>query len=143
MIIRKAKSSDLEYVAEIYKKAYSERPYLEKWNKGMLVKKLKEDSKTTEIYVADTDKRVVGFIMFSIYDWYNGKWAYIEDFAILKEYRGMGLGKSLMERVETDCKNAHVKRILLDVYKKANAINLYTELGYKENGYVTMEKKLR
>jgi ribosomal protein S18 acetylase RimI-like enzyme len=143
MVIRKAKLNDLEEIAKIYKKSYSERPYFEKWRETIVVKNLKEEFKVSRIYVAEVEGKIAGFILFSIYDWHNGKWAYIEDFATLKEYRGQGLGKALMDKVESDAKKAKVKTIVLDVHRDSKAIEMYRRGGYKENGYVAMQKKLR
>ncbi len=142
MIIRKAKRSDLEEVSDIYRRAYHERPYNERWKKRTALKNIREEFDSGIIYVAQNERQIAGFIAFSIYEWDDGKRTYVEDFAMLKEYRGMGVGKSLMKKVISDSRKARVKRIVLDVHKASKAFNLYKELGFKENGYVTMEKKL-
>lgn len=143
MIIRRAKRSDLEQIAEIYRKAYSEPPYYERWNKKMALERIRDELEEGKIYVAEVDNKVAGFIAFSTYDWFDGKWGYIDDFAMLKEYRGMGIGTALMKKVEDDLRKAKAIVIDLRVHKKAKAYNMYKKLKYKENGYVDMEKRLK
>ncbi len=142
MIIRKANSRDSKGIAEIYRRVYSEAPYHEKWSKKTALERVRDELEDGKIYVAEVEKKVAGFIAFSTYEWFDGKWGYIDDFAILKEYRGRGIGKMLMKKVEEDLRKAKVKVIDLRVHKKAKAFNMYKKLKYKENGYVDMEKKL-
>jgi len=142
MIIRKANSKDLKQIAEIYKEVYSEAPYHEKWNKKMALERVRDELEDGKIYIAEVEKKVAGFIAFSTYEWFDGKWGYIDDFAMLKEYRGMGIGKMLMKKAEDDLRKAKARVIDLRVHKKAKAFNMYKKLKYKENGYIDMEKKL-
>lgn len=48
--------------------------------------------------------------------------------AIAKEYRGLGLGKKLMLKVESDCKKKNYKSINLGA--RLNAIDFYKGMGY-------------
>jgi ribosomal protein S18 acetylase RimI-like enzyme len=142
MIIRKAKSGDLKDIAEIYRKAYSESPYYEKWNRKMALERVRDELEDGKIYVAEVEKKIAGFIAFSTYEWFDGRWGYIDDFAMLKEYRGRGIGKMLMKKVEDDLRKTGVRTIDLRVHRKAKAFNMYKKLKYKENGYIDLEKKL-
>jgi ribosomal protein S18 acetylase RimI-like enzyme len=142
MIIRKARSKDAIDIADIYRRVYSEAPYHERWSKKTALGRVRDEMEDGKIYVAEVEKKVAGFIAFSTYEWFNGKWGYIDDFGMLKEYRGMGIGKMLMKKAEDDLRKAKIRVIDLRVHKKAKAFNMYKKLKYKENGYVDMEKKL-
>lgn len=143
MIIRKAKTQDIPAIAQIYKSAYSEKPYFENWNYDYLVRKLRRSMKDMKIYVAEADKNVAGFIVFSIYYGYNGKWTYIEDIATSRDFRGRGIGEALMNKAESESRKYKVKGISLNVNINASAMELYNKLGYKKNDMLGMEKKLK
>lgn len=69
--------------------------------------------------------------------------------AVIKQYRGMRLGKKLMEYVEAELKKRGAKRILLS--SQIRAKGFYKSLGYTEYGdkyydqhcpHIAMEKRL-
>lgn len=66
--------------------------------------------------------------------------------AILKEFRGKGIGKSLMSAIETEARNYGYRRLCLSVDPKNPACRLYNQFGYVQVGwfetYWTMEKEL-
>jgi ribosomal protein S18 acetylase RimI-like enzyme len=143
MIIRKASSKDLKQVAEIYAEVYSEGPYHEKWDSKMVAKKTKESLNDLIIYVAEIQKKIVGFIIFYDFMWDRGKRAYIEDMGVLKEYRGQGIASKLFKKAEEVLRKKGVSKIILDVSTKSKALKLYERIGYKKSGYVQMEKRLK
>lgn len=56
---------------------------------------------------------------------------YISNIAIYSEFRGKGLGRELIKKVEEDAKRKYSKKVVLDVEKEnIRAIKFYTELGY-------------
>ena len=62
---------------------------------------------------------------------YDGEY-YISNIAIYPQYRGQGVGKELILKVEIKAKMFGLEKIVLDVEKEnASAINFYRKLGYK------------
>lgn len=57
--------------------------------------------------------------------------AYISTVVIKKEFRGFGIGKTLLEKVILDCKLHGFKEIKLEVDNNNNrAISLYSKMGF-------------
>jgi ribosomal protein S18 acetylase RimI-like enzyme len=60
------------------------------------------------------------------------KQGYIFDIFVKKEFRGKGIGKILLEKAESHCREKGYSRILLRVFvNNANAIGLYNKMGFK------------
>ena len=57
---------------------------------------------------------------------------YLSNIAVYPEFRGLGLGKKLLEVIEKEARKAGNKRIVLDVeIDNKKAIRLYESFGYK------------
>jgi ribosomal protein S18 acetylase RimI-like enzyme len=60
------------------------------------------------------------------------KHGYIYDIFVKKEFRGKGIGKILLEKAQSYCREKGYSRILLMVsVNNANAIELYNKSGFK------------
>jgi ribosomal protein S18 acetylase RimI-like enzyme len=60
------------------------------------------------------------------------KHGYIYDIFVKKEFRGKGIGRTLLEKAQSYCREKGYSRILLMVYvNNANAIGLYNKMGFK------------
>ncbi|MDR3245900.1 MAG: GNAT family N-acetyltransferase [Prevotellaceae bacterium] len=58
----------------------------------------------------------------------------IHDVIVLKEYRGKGIGRRLMNAIVTEAEKRKCSRITLEVRKdNAKAQNLYKSLGFEES----------
>jgi predicted GNAT family N-acyltransferase len=53
----------------------------------------------------------------------------VERVAVIKENRGQGFGKEVMENIENEAKKKKVSKLILNSQK--NAIDFYKSLGYK------------
>ena len=76
-------------------------------------------------------------------------YAKIERMAVLKAYRRQGIGRSLLDLIETELKKRHKKKVIL--HAQVSAIPFYKACGYEEVGehfkeasieHVEMQKKL-
>ncbi len=141
--IREATKSDAKKIAEIYKEAYLERPYNEKWNERTLTKRIKDCFKECKILVAEVEKGVVGFIMLNTFNWDRGLNGIIEDFCVKKEFRGKGVGRNLLKAAESELRKRKVNEIWMRVHEKVRAFGFYKRKGYKESGFVLLIKKLK
>ena len=99
-----------------------------------------------QIFVAEKSERVIGFIAV-VTDKNDSpcvaikKYAYIPDFAVLKEFQKMGVGKQLMDKAEQFARESGMKYIMLDVTYTNPAFDFYKKYGYREQG-ITMDKKI-
>jgi ribosomal protein S18 acetylase RimI-like enzyme len=65
---------------------------------------------------------------------------YISNIAIYPEYRGIGLGKKLLNFIEDLAKNRKLKRIVLEVEKEnLNAIKVYENFGFKKEEEILLK----
>lgn len=143
MKIRKFKENDFERLVDLYRVVYTEKPYKEKWSRKTLRKKLLENVNWMKVFVSIDENKVVGFVMFYIYDWYDGKRAYIEELLVDKKYRGKSLGKNLMKYLEKYLKKLKVKKMFLNVDKRTKAYRLYKNLKYRDAHNIMLMKRLR
>lgn len=89
--------------------------------------------KYDKAFVAEIDEKIVGAVWVRIMDDYG----HIDDntpsFAIslFKEYRGLGIGKTLMKTMLDELKVCGYKQASLAVQKENMALNLYKKLGFQ------------
>ncbi len=89
--------------------------------------------KYDKAFVAEIDEKIVGAVWVRIMDDYG----HIDDntpsFAIslFKEYRGLGIGKTLMKTMLDELKVCGYKQASLAVQKENKALNLYKKLGFQ------------
>ena len=143
-IIREAKEIDLQlvrkYTVETAWTTFSEdeRKELdkEKWTKHILegFERLSK-RETDRIFVAEDESHA-----FLGYLWVGEsnnmmtgkKQGFIYDIFVKKEFRGKGLGRTLLEKAQSYCREKGYSRILLMVSaNNANAIGLYNKMGFK------------
>ena len=91
------------------------------------------DEKICDALVAVENDVVIGFALYyTNYSTWKGKCLYLEDFFVLPEFRGTGIGSILFDEVVAIAKKRGVKRMdwqvldwnepALNFYKKKNAI---------------------
>lgn len=89
--------------------------------------------KDDKAFVAEINKKIVGSVWVRIMNDYG----HIDDntpsFAIslLKEYRGLGIGKTLMQTMLNELKKCGYKQVSLAVQKENFALKLYKNLGFE------------
>ncbi|MBE9390884.1 GNAT family N-acetyltransferase [Fervidicoccus fontis] len=125
VIVRKARISDVDRIFKIYSENIE---YLDEESKNWLKSIIKKKSRRARIYVALRRKKLVGFIIF----YKKRKEAYIDAFAVDSRYRGLGIGRKLLNCIEQTLELEGVKRIYLSVKNRNNnALGLYLKNGYK------------
>ncbi|XP_051552396.1 diamine acetyltransferase 1-like [Myxocyprinus asiaticus] len=85
---------------------------------------------------------IVGFAMYYFtYDPWIGKLLYLEDFYVMKEFRGFGIGSEILKKlsqvaVRTRCSSMHFivaewNKSSIDFYKRRGALDLSLEEGWR------------
>jgi len=143
MLIRQSTLKDLKSIAEIFRIESSKPPYNKKKTPKKTLEGIKEDFKGNDIYVAVVNNEIVGFVMVKIDPGIKNQ-LWINELWILKEYQGQGIGKKLMNKIETIYKKKGIKIFKLVAHtEKGGAIVFYKKLNYKEDkSMVYMEKRL-
>jgi len=152
--IREAKETDLQLVRKhTVETAWTsisenERKELdkEKWTKHILelFEKLSK-RETDKIFVAeDKSHTFLGYLWVGEgSNMMTGlKHGHVYDIFVKKGFRGKGLGRTLLEKAQSYCREKGYSRIRLMVYvNNANAIGLYNKMGFKTE-QMHMEKAL-
>lgn len=88
------------------------------------------------IYVAEESSKIIGFITGEILSkkaWYTVQLGTINNLFVLKEYRGNGIGKKLMETLMNDFKEKGIENFELYAFStNENALRFYEKLGFKK-----------
>jgi N-acetylglutamate synthase-like GNAT family acetyltransferase len=127
IVIRKATEKDLKKIAEIYKIAFSEKPYNENWSSKTALERMTFFFKNKEIFVVENNLKLIGFIGSVVEPWCDAKRGIIVEMAIDKPYRKKGFGKMLVNYIEENYKKRGVKYMFvesmdetMDYFKKFN-----------------------
>lgn len=80
-------------------------------------------------YAAYLNDRTIGVIIANIFE----SEAYINSLIVSEEYRGLGIGMELLQKVEEYCKRNGVKLIALHTYR-FEAPDFYKKYGYIQEG---------
>lgn len=92
----------------------------------------KPENAITFAYCMDKDK-MVGIALMCTYTVISGYKGWVEDVVVDKAYRGLGLGRKLMEKLVDEGKKDGLSEILLfSNDKRKAAISLYKSLGFKQ-----------
>jgi GNAT superfamily N-acetyltransferase len=130
MIIRKGYEADFEAILEMIK----ELALFEREPDAVIntVERMHEEKDYFQFYVAEIDGKIVGMALyfFAYYTWV-GKSLYLDDLYVKPEYRGVNIGKALLEKIVAVAKEEKCKRMrwqvldwnttAIEFYKKMNA----------------------
>lgn len=122
-VVRKMREEDITQVAKIEAMTFTEP-----WSEQSFLSELKNPQAT--ILVAEANGEIAGFAdMREIC-----RECYINNIAILPQYRKMGMGTALMVGLQNAC-TENAEFITLEVRESNNvAISLYKKLGYVQVG---------
>jgi ribosomal protein S18 acetylase RimI-like enzyme len=133
-IVRKARKEDVAQIKKLIEglALYEKAPHEVTITEAQLLEDGFGPSPVYQCCVAEANGELLGFSLFYIgYSTWKGKLVYLDDFYVKEEYRGLGIGKKLMDEVIKFAKevNAHqVRWAVLEwnepairFYKKLNA----------------------
>lgn len=139
--IREARTpEELAKVQRIRRKVFVDEQQMPR-----IMEKDRHDESATQLLAYDAD-RPVGTLRLR---WMDPKTAKIERVAVLPELRGTGIGRSMLESVESYAKQKGAKRLVLSAQWHARPF--YEKLGYRAEGkpyeelgvtHIWMNKKL-
>ena len=127
--IRKASTDDLADVQSCARAAYSK--YVERMNGEPAPMHANFAIQIAEghVYVATSESSFVGYVVF----YTEGDHLHLENVAVLPEQAGKGIGKRLIEHVESAAKQAGLKAVELYTNETMTEnLGMYPKLGYVE-----------
>lgn len=96
----------------------------------VLKKELIDNFDSISIIVALNDEKVVGYLKYNVAEKSVRK-LFIEQFAIIKDFRGKEIGKILMQEVKNIAIKNNCDRIELDCWTfNKDAISMYEHMGF-------------
>jgi len=96
------------------------------------------------MFVAEENKKIVGAIIGHLVTWDNHINAFGDEFFVLKEFRGKGIGKKLSLKLENYFKRKNAKYFSINANPKSRAYKMYLKSGFhKSKNSVCLEKKLK
>ena len=105
LIIRKAKMRDIPQLIKIVKGVSSIEDYPGEYNRAYFNKMLNRNN----VLVAEINAKIVGFIEF---EWdKDARRVFLESLAVLKKFRGQGIGSKLFGKIELFAKDHKAKRM--------------------------------
>lgn len=142
-MIRKANIKDLdainELLYEVHAIHYKLRPDIftdgvKKYSDEEIKEILQDNNRN--IFVYEEDNKVLGYVFWIIYTNTNPslqsiKTLYIDDFCVLENERGKGIGKKLYEYIKEFAKVNDCYNITLNVWNNNSAYHFYQSLGLK------------
>ena len=131
IFIRKAKIEELKRINYVTKIAYKS-PFVKNGivTKAHQSKEFNDDfiNKRVGVLVAISSGKIIGVQKYRELD---DKKLYIYQLAVLKTYRGRGIGSQLLKETENVAKDKKLKIITLDCMKEKYLPEYYEKLGYK------------
>ncbi len=102
--------------------------------------KRKLQSESTFLFVAireDEEECAIGYVFGWIEKrnknyWKLTRFGYVGELFVKEEFRGMGVGRALLEKAEKWFAERGITKIFLDVEAENPAVNFYKKLGYRE-----------
>ena len=143
MKIRKATKKDLKRIAEIMRIEFAKPPFKDVEPLRAVLKSLNFYFKIGNIYVAVIEQKIVGVLVFKIEQFWEGRVIIIEDLAVEEKFKKQGVGKSLMNYIESYAKKKKIKAIYFITHKKSKAVKFYQKFGYKIKDNLCMKKNLK
>ena len=136
--IRKGEKRDMKAVMELIQELadYEKAPNEVVINSDVLEKEAFGNDKIIDTLVAEIDGTVVGaMIYYDIFSTWKGRSMYLEDFVINSNYRRMGIGEKLFDRLISEAKkrgSAKIKWQVIDWNEPA--IKFYEKLNASLDG---------
>jgi ribosomal protein S18 acetylase RimI-like enzyme len=97
------------------------------------------------IWMINVNNITIGYIVLAVvYSFeFGGRNAFIDEFYLEKEYRGKGIGKTVMEYITKEAKHLNIKAIHLEVEQhNEKALNLYRAFQFKDHHRILMTRMI-
>lgn len=145
LIVRPAEKSDIQALTDLLFQLFSIEEDFEfngeKHTKGLEL--LINETERARVLVAEIDKKVIGMLhaQTNISTVEGGLAITLEDMVIDKNFRGLGIGKQLMQEMQKWAENKGITRMqLLADKSNSPALAYYEKLGWKQTKMFCLRK---
>jgi aminoglycoside 6'-N-acetyltransferase I len=145
MEFKEIKIEDIEILSSMYVETFNSPPWNDEWTIETASKRLYQMINCEGFYglIAYKEEMVVGMILGSEEQFFNGVMFNIKEFCIKNKMRNNGIGTILLKEFEKRLKNRGVTEIILFTSREDGTEGFYNKRGLKPyNGMVMMGKKL-
>lgn len=109
------------------------------------LRKILSDDPFGRVWLIQTDGNPVGYVVltlgFSLM--FGGRDAFIDEFYIRADQRGLGIGRRSLEFVEGVCRSLGVQALHLEVERdNTNAQAVYRKFGFEDHAHYLMTKRI-
>jgi GNAT superfamily N-acetyltransferase len=136
--IREATQGDLGAILSLFKQPDVDRQALSIKKAQKIFNRI-TNYLNYKIYVAETDKRILGTFSLLIMDKLShmgAKSGIVDDVVVHPDWQGKGIGKKMMQFAMDRCKESGCYKLMLSSNIKRNlAHQFYEKLGFKKHGY--------
>ncbi|MBR4223850.1 MAG: GNAT family N-acetyltransferase [Oscillospiraceae bacterium] len=142
--VRQLGADSFEQIKHVFREIFSKEPWCDDWS----------DDDQLDAYIRDLagnansltfglfeDGELAGLSIGSIKHWYKGTEYYIDEFGLLAEYRGRGLGSVFMQEIERIIRERGLKAMFLQTGADVPAFRFYEKCGFHAlEGHVSLAK---
>jgi ribosomal protein S18 acetylase RimI-like enzyme len=144
--MRLARLADVEPVLELMQQYYAHDGLdFDVWRADPALIALIKDPRLGEVWLVEVAAEVVGYVAlcFGYSLECGGRDAFIDELFLLPSHRGQGLGTRVIEHVLARCRELELFAVRLEVMRhNADALRLYTRLGFEEHDRYLMTRRL-
>ena len=134
------KKSDFSKCAKTFMMAFQEEPWNEPWTynsaynriEGMMMAGISRG------YVACNDDMIVAMLCGRINSYVDAKELFVDEFCILPEYQGRGIGSKMLEFVRGHLKQEGISCMVLNTERDYPAAKFYEKNGFKQKNSVVL-----
>jgi len=141
LFYREAEKKDFNEIFPLLEQLW---PDLElNYSKLNIIYNIAIDSKIQFLIIAQTDNKIIGFCSLSIKNnlWQAGQIGHVDELIVDENYRGLGIGKNLIDEITIIAIKNKCKRIELDsAFHRKSAHEFYNKIGYDNRAYLFSRK---
>ncbi|HEX6561041.1 MAG TPA: GNAT family N-acetyltransferase [Nitrososphaera sp.] len=144
--IRAARAGDLDALFALMEMYYDyDHHDFDRKKARNAMRRLLQDRRLGTVLLALDGRKPVGYLVLALgYSLeFGGRDAFIDEFFILQEYRGKGIGKAVLVHAQKAAKKQQVKALHLEVTRHNSAvIGFYAHDGFVDHDRYLMTKRI-
>jgi GNAT superfamily N-acetyltransferase len=144
--IRSAEVADIPGLVALMTEFYAEADFaLPKGPARQTFEQLIQDPRLGEVWIMECDGYPAGFIVLTVCFSmeYGGLRGFVDDFFVLKQYRGRGLGAAALAEVRRSCSSRKVRALLVETGPdNESALRVYRRAGFTDSGHLLLTMPL-
>ncbi|WNY23618.1 Acetyltransferase YpeA [Methanimicrococcus hongohii] len=132
-------------VSDIFIEAFNAPPWNDNWTKETAEKRLKQQLSSPYDYglICEIDGKIAGMIIGKEEQYCDEIHFTIKEFCTSIDFRGQGIGRKIIQELESRLKERGVHKIFLATIQSEGTVGVYQKMDFEiSSDTVTMEKKI-